>query len=286
MQKHSTNIRNLQLAQYKSVDVPLPSFSEQKRIIAILDETFAVIETAIANTDKKLANVHELGETTLERIISGCRTTERVLADVVAEDCSLSYGIVQPGAEFEEGVIVVRPVDLKQPVITASGLKRIDPDRSTSYERTKLRGGELLLCVRGTTGTVAQASKDLEGGNVTRGIVPIRFSGDVVNQGFGYYLLRSVHVQSQIRERTYGAALMQINIRDLRKIKLQVPPVERQKEMIATLGRVESDLNTLHNGYRNKLDLLGELKQSLLQKAFSGKLTVERAEREVETASA
>jgi len=86
-----------------------------------------------------------------------------------------------------------------------------------------MRGGEILLCVRGSTGTVSVASTELSGANVTRGIVPIRFDRNLLTQDFGYYVMTSGEIQEQIREKTYGAALMQINIRDLRQVTLFVP---------------------------------------------------------------
>jgi type I restriction enzyme S subunit len=52
---------------------------------------------------------------------------------------------------------------------------------------------------------------------------------------FGFYVMSSEPVQNQIRAKTYGAALMQINIRDLRAIELQVPPLNEQKEIAADL---------------------------------------------------
>jgi type I restriction enzyme S subunit len=98
-----------------------------------------------------------------------------------------------------------------------------------------MHGGELLLCVRGSTGTVSVASAELHGANVTRGIVPIRFDLTLLTQEFGYYLMSSGKIQEQIREKTYGAALMQINIRDLRNVALSFPPLEKQKEIVANL---------------------------------------------------
>jgi type I restriction enzyme S subunit len=75
--------------------------------------------------------------------------------------------------------------------------------------------------VRGTTGSLAIASHELKGANVTRGIVPVRFSEKLIDPEFGFYMLTSRLVQDQIRSATYGAALMQINISDVRKLTVR-----------------------------------------------------------------
>ena len=48
------------------VPIPLPLLPEQERIVAILDEAFAAIETATTNTEKNLANARELFESQLK----------------------------------------------------------------------------------------------------------------------------------------------------------------------------------------------------------------------------
>lgn len=257
-----------------SVSYP-QSIPEQKRIVAILDRAFSDIDRARELTEKNIQNARELFESYLQRIFSetGEGWTELVLKECVDTSCTLSYGIVQPGDDVPGGLPIVRPTDLTQKVITAENLKRIDPERASSYSRTSLRGGELLLCVRGTTGTVSKASEELDGANVTRGIVPIRFDQTLIDQDFGYYLLVSKAIQGQVAEKTYGTALMQINIRDLKELKCPVPPKYIQPGLLANLMRAEGAVQHLESIYLKKLAALEELKKSLLQKAFSGELT-------------
>lgn len=180
---------------------------------------------------------------------------------------------------------IVRPTNLGTKMIRSEGLKRIDPLLAKSYGRTTLNGGELLLCVRGSTGVVSIASNELTGANVTRGIVPIRFNGSQVIQELGYYLLIGNHVQSQIREKTYGAALMQINIGDLRKITLYVPPLPEQRKLIAILNSLSAETARLARIYERKLEALDALKKSLLHSAFAGKLSAKTGADRIEAAA-
>ncbi|OIR07070.1 EcoKI restriction-modification system protein HsdS [mine drainage metagenome] len=267
-------IKRIILRDIKLAMIPLPTLTEQQRIVAILDQAFEAIAKARANAEANLKNARALFDSHLQSVFSqrGEGWVENTLENSVIKDCSLSYGIVQPGHEYRGGLPVVRPTDLVTKVIEAEGLKRIDPSLADSYRRTTLRGGDLLLCVRGSTGVVSVASAELAGANVTRGIVPISFDPALVCQDFGYYLMRSEVVQTQIREKTYGAALMQINIRDIRILALPLPPLKEQEALATTFDQLESQSRRLESLYLQKLEALDELKQSLLHQAFSGQL--------------
>jgi len=259
----------------RQVEFPVPPPHEQRRIVAILDEAFAGIATAKANVEKNLRNAQEWSARQLATALGSASAGGRsdTLERLVAPSCTLSYGIVQPGDEVSDGLPVVRPVDLGDKTVYADGLKRIDPALARSYARTTLEGNDLLLCVRGTTGTVAVADPALAGANVTRGIVPIRFDPQTISQALGYYLLRSEPVQAQIRAKTYGTALMQINIGDLRKIVIAVPPLEQQAALVEKLDAIQEAADQLTNVYARKLAVLDELKHSLLHQAFTGGLS-------------
>ena len=197
------------------------------------------------------------------------------LKDVVADSCPISYGIVQQGNHVDGGVPVVRPVDLHTKYVGKVNLKCTSKDISNSYKRTVLNGNEVLLCVRGTTGIVALATEELKGCNVNRGIVPLYF-GDDVDKLFIYYQLQAPFVQETIEENTMGSALKQINIKDLRTLKLRVPPLAEQHRIVAKIeellpkveeyGKAQDSLNKLN------AELPERLKKSILQEAITGRL--------------
>lgn len=269
------NINNLKFKQLADFPIPLPPLEEQRRIVAVLDEAFEGLARARAHAEANLQNARELFESFLGAIFTrhSADWSSLPLQKLVEGDCTLSYGIVQPGDEVSGGMPIVRPTDLGRRVITLDGLKRIDATRADGYARTKLKGTEILLCVRGSTGVVSMASAALKDANVTRGIVPVRFDPQRVDQRLGYYQFLSKPVQDQIRAGTYGAALMQINIRDLRQIAFVVPPLNQQGPLIQRIESVANDFDTLADSYARKVSEIDNLRQSLLQKAFAGELT-------------
>jgi type I restriction enzyme S subunit len=259
----------------QELEIPLPPLAEQKRIVALLDEAFAGIDEAKVKAEANLSDANVLYESRLQDILTQGKPgwPEKRLEEVAASDCSLSYGIVQPGEELSGGLPIVRPTDLTTKYIHLSGLKRISGKLAEGYARTTLQGGELLLCVRGSTGALSIASEELAGANVTRGIVPIRFNCSLVLPAFGYYLISGGPVQNQIKAKTYGTALMQINIRDLRLISLSIPPLDEQGVLARDIADFHGKTLELTRNYEKKIANLVSLKNSLLNQAFAGELT-------------
>jgi type I restriction enzyme S subunit len=200
---------------------------------------------------------------------------EVLLKDIVDEHCPISYGIVQQGEHVENGVPVVRPVDLHRQYVTRTGLKCTTQVISNSYSRTVLRGDEILLCVRGTTGIMSLATDEIKGCNVNRGIVPLYFKKDY-DRAFVYYQMQSPVIQEIFSEKTTGSALKQLNIKDLRIVKLFFPPLAEQRRIVAKIEEL-MPLVERYGKAQQALDQLNEslparLRQSILQEAIQGRL--------------
>lgn len=247
--------------RWNLIKIPIPPLSEQTRIVSLLD-TFT---SSITNLKQQIAERRKQYEHYRDQLLDleGKEGVEmKTLGEVVSSDCSLSYGIVQPGEDVIDGIPVVRPVDLISTYIKLDGLKKTQQQISESYKRTILRGNEILFCVRGTTGTMGLATSELKGCNVTRGIVPISFDNEITKM-FVFYQLKSFRLQKIIDEKTNGTALRQINIKDLRLLHLCFPPLSEQSRIVSLLDTFEASISNLeaqlkerekqYEYYRNQL---------------------------------
>ena len=223
----------------EKIQVPVPPLLEQQHIVEELDLLSSIIE-------KKKAQLNELdilAQSLFYEMFGDPIANENgwevdMLENVVANDCTISYGIVQPGDDVLDGIPVVRPVDLVTIVVEREGLKRVAKDISDFYKRTILKGGEILLCVRGTTGIMSFASSNLAGCNVTRGITPLAF-GDKLNKYYAFCYLKSKHIQDIIADNTRGATLKQINMKDVRQLPMLIPPIGLQNQFASKIEAIE-----------------------------------------------
>ncbi|MBR6198299.1 MAG: restriction endonuclease subunit S [Bacteroidaceae bacterium] len=268
MQKATTGIHNIEFDKFLSIPVPVPPLSEQQSIVDYLDSAFAKIDAMKANAEKALNEAKALFQAALKEMLEPKEGwEEKTLKDIVDDNCPISYGIVQQGNHIEGGVPVVRPVDLNKKYVTVGDLKCTTESISSSYKRTILRGDEILLGVRGTTGIVSIATKELKGCNVNRGIVPLYFK-DKIYRDFIYYEMLSPTMQYVFAEKTTGSTLKQINIKDLRMIKFSYPSIENQQKIVTTLDSLKSKVDRLQENYDKISQECDALKQAILRQVF------------------
>lgn len=85
--------------------------------------------------------------------------------------------------------------------------------------------------------------------------------------------------QEEIEKLSQGAAIKNVaSVKVLKEISVHVPTLENQKAIIRKLDEYNKETSKLHETYSLKLIALKELKQSLLQKAFTGELANDKQE--------
>lgn len=252
---------NLKLSMLKDFSIPVPSLSEQQSIVAELDK----INELISLKKAQLSDLDSLAQSIFYDMFGDPIENEKgwevkTLKDIVADDCSISYGIVQPGDGVDNGVPVVRPVDMTHTYVKLSGLKHTTKEISDSYKRTILKGNEILICVRGTTGLVALATEELKGCNVTRGVSPIECNA-LNNRLYVYHQLLTAGIQQYIANYTKGIALKQINMQDVREIPLVLPPLSLQQEFAKRIELIEQQKTQISSAIKDLETLLASRMQ-------------------------
>ena len=257
--------KTLNKATLSGTRIKVHDIEEQREIVAVLDKVKAVLDAREEELEKldeliKARFVEMFGDAVVNPM--GWPTKE--LQDLVTDDCKISYGIVQTGDDQEEGVPVFRPVDIVNHVPVRSELKRTTEEISNKYKRTILKGRELLITVRANIADTYIIDREFAGCNVGRGIVPIRTNEDVMVLEFLKHQLDSKHLNDDIKAMAKGITLIQLNMEDLRTVKLIVPPIEQQKAFVSFAKHVDKSKVAV----QKSLDETQELFDSLMQDYF------------------
>ena len=126
--------------------------------------------------------------------------------------------------------------------------------------------GDILISVRAPVGPVNIASQKM---NIGRGLAAIRPSSGLD----ALYLFRFLQLaEPRIVRLGGGTTFQSINRKHIENIEIPYPNVEDQKKIAQKLEEVFKLINQAKEKTEQKLDDLGELKQSILKRALEGEL--------------
>lgn len=258
----------------ENTEIPLPSISEQKRIVAILDEAFADIEQVRAKTEQNLKNAHELFESYLQQVFSqrGEGWVEKALGDVCKfENGDRGKNYPSRSNFVESGFAFINAGHIDDGIVNFSKMNYIAGKNYDLLSRGKIKKGDILFCLRGSLGKFAVIEDDTQGA-IASSLVIVRPHSDL-SVSFLLHYLRSGLCKSMIEKYAGGAAQPNLGAKDLAKFSISVPPAPQQLQTSEKLNSLMAAVENLESVYSEKLAALDELKKSILQKAFSGELT-------------
>ena len=249
------NINNLKYDNLKNFLVPYPNKDEQERIVHKLDEAFEGMAKAKAIAEKNLKNAREVFESTLEGVFRqrGEGWEEKTL-DKISENLD-SKRIPITKSDRTHGMY---------PYYGASGI--------VDYVDDYIFDGDTLL-----------VSED--GANLLARSTPIAFSvsgkywvnnhahilkfENKATQRFVEFYLESIKLDEYIT----GAAQPKLNQKALYSIPIPIPmSINMQAKIVESIELLSAETQRLGTIYQRKLEALEELKNSLLEQAFSGEL--------------
>jgi len=255
-----STVRNLNIALVSSVEIPILPLTEQKQIVALLDQAFKAIDQAQQNIEKNIANAKELFQSKLNAIFSqtGEGWEERSLGDVAEYDKTRYLNTDKPyvGLEHIESETGFYLGD-NTPATVKSSTFQFD-NRHVLYGRLRPYLNKVLI--------------PNFSGHCSTEIFPILPSKEL-DKGFLFYWLMSPQTVTKINATWTGARMPRANMNEVIKFKLNIPSEDIQIKLVSKLDKLKASLDSLISNYEKKNQNLEELKKSILQKAFNGELT-------------
>jgi type I restriction enzyme S subunit len=165
------------------------------------------------------------------------------LEQLVEASRGISYGIVQPGQHEPDGVPVVRVNNVRSGRIDTADVLRVSRAVESKHERTRLRGGEVLLSLVGTLGECAVVPEELRGWNVARaiGVIPLKPG---VAPRWVAYCLRSAPVQALMRAWATTTVQATLNLRDVRQIPILLAPEPLRAAIMHVVDSLDDKIDT------------------------------------------
>lgn len=189
----------------------------------------------------------------------------------------ITYGVIKLGPALKNGIGTLRSSDVRWLYIDKDHIKCISPEIAAGYYRTFLKGGEILITVRGSLGGVAVVPKEMAGCNISREVAMLPLHPEL-NPQFFSYAIASIWSQNWLSEVTKGVAYTGINIRDLKRLPLPVPPIAEQHEIVRRVETMLRLAEAVEKRVATSTVRTENLIRAILAKAFRGELVPTEAE--------
>ena len=184
---------------------------------------------------------------------------------------SITYGVVKLGEHTENGVATLRSSNVRPLKLDLNGIKKIYSELSNQYGRTILKGGEILITIRGTLGGVVSVPNNCVGYNISREVGMIAPSSEISSYCYSI-LIASINIQNWLLTRTKGIAYTGINLETLNQTPLPLFSLLEQELIVLEVQKYLSIIDQLEKTIDANLKRSEKLRQSILKQAFEGKL--------------
>lgn len=121
-------------------------------------------------------------------------------------------------------------------IVFSDSTDRINDDAlKLCNNRSNLEVGDILFSGTGTIGMTALIDEEPINWNIKEGVYAIKPCSDIIDSKFLMYMLQSNEIKKECLKRIFGGTVKSISMKDLMSIKLPVPPLEVQREIVRIL---------------------------------------------------
>lgn len=248
----------------EKISIPVPPLEEQKRIVKILDEKFAQLETIKANAQTNLQNAKDLFQSQLTKVFSNTTWQKKRLDEV----CAITSKLVDPTLPEYLDLYHVGGANIESETGVLLDLKTSKEEGLSSGKFTFDESMVLYNKIRPYLKKVARPDF---AGLCSADMYPLN-PKDNITKDYLYYILTSDDFTKYAISKSDRAGMPKVNREALFAYECYLPPLPEQKHIVEELDTLSEKVRQLQEIYTKQIANCDELKQSLLQKAFEGEL--------------
>ena len=213
-----------------NIKIPIPSLNKQQEIVKYLD---FIYEKANKTSNSKIAELKMLNEFCLNNQKLFGKNVVKELGEITA---------YKSGKRLPQGHVLqnnktpypyIRITDIDRNSISLDNIKYISKETKDVINKYIITRDDIYITIAGTTGLVGIIPDELNGANLTENAVRINIVNK--NEILQKYLVYDIHYnqQEELKTKTIGAAIPKLSIERLMTLQIQIPSLERQKEIVA-----------------------------------------------------
>ena len=150
----------------------------------------------------------------------------------------------------------------------------IDEKKYMELVNFKVMPGDLIVSCSGVTlGRISEIPTVAKPGIINQALLRIRLKHNLISNKYFIFYFRVAFFQKKIFDQSQGTAMPNlVGIKDFKEIELLIPPLPEQHAIVAEIESRLSVCHKIEETIESSLKQSEALRQSILKKAFEGKL--------------
>lgn len=182
--------------------------------------------------------------------------------------------------DSEDGVLYIQGYNVEENGYNLHGIKRVTKAFHAQHQKSSLQEGDLLTIQTGDIGVTTLVPKKFVGANC-HALVISRFDKQTSEPAYYCQYFNSERGRVAFKEIETGSTMKHLNVGDMFKLFLPVPPLSEQRAIASALSDVDVLIASLDRLIAKKRDMKQAAMQELLTgkrrlRGFSGKWEVKR----------
>ena len=263
---------------------PLPI---QRAIVSKIEALFSDLDNGIANFKKAQEQLKIYRQAVLKKAFEGKFTNGNIKDDELPKgwkwvNSGEFFSFVTSGSRgwakyySESGSIFIRITNLNFDTLNldlrTNKIQYVNPPKNSEGLRTKVEEGDFLFSITGYLGMFAIAPK-LESAFVNQHVCLCRPKDTFNKKYLAYWITAKSGGHYYLNKNQKGAVKAGLNLDDLKTFPVPLPPtIEEQNQIVAEIESRLSVCDKVEQSINESIEKAEALRQSILKKAFEGKL--------------
>jgi type I restriction enzyme S subunit len=289
-----TNGAKIMNGEMGEIFVTLPSKSEQDLIVNFLDHETAKIDTLIEKQRRLIELLKEKRQAVISHAVTKGLNPNAPMKESGVEwlgevpehwaIAQLKFNTVEMqtgpfGSQLhaedyvDDGIPLINPAHMIDGNIIPDSKVSVDKETWQRLKRHQLFEGDLIFARRGELGRCAIITKEQEGWLCGTGSLKAKLNSRLIPD-YSYLLITSEGVVSELSLESKGSTMDNLNTETLGRVRLPVPPVNEQMQVLAYVNEVEGKFRNLIAKATSAIELMQERRTALISAAVTGKIDV------------
>ncbi|NLD18038.1 MAG: restriction endonuclease [Tissierellia bacterium] len=149
----------------------------------------------------------------------------------------------------------------------------ITEEKFNELKAFEVSGGDMIVSCSGTLGRISLLPNNAKTGVINQALLKVDIDEDILLKRYFILLFRSGTFQSLLFKKSIGTAMRNmVGMKQLKEIPIPIPSLEEQEQIIIEIESRLSVCENIEANIEEALEKAEGLRQSILKKAFEGKL--------------